>query len=122
MLNAVSLEVEDIDLHASVRCSGGKTLLPDIQVDAFWTKNPPENVNSLVAKTGPDGDTTHPAQLQTRPDKILVQSATQVQVRGGQLGVVPLDDSQISMLESVGPQKLKFVSNILVVIALKHCS
>lgn len=93
MLNAVSLEVEDIDLHASVRCSGGKTLLPDIQVDAFWTKNPPENVNSLVAKTGPDGDTPHPAQLQTRPDKSLVQSAIPVQVHGG-VGVVPLDDSQ----------------------------
>lgn len=45
-LNPVTLEVEDIDLNASVTCSGGKTPFADIQVNAFWTKNLPDNVNS----------------------------------------------------------------------------
>lgn len=34
MLKAVTPGAEDIDLHASVRCSSGKTPFPDIQVDA----------------------------------------------------------------------------------------
>lgn len=85
-LNPVTLEVEDIDLHASVTCSGGKTPFADIQVNAFWTKNPPDNVNSLMAKTSWWGGTMFCTA--TESNKIPAQPPTPEQVHAGQLVVV----------------------------------
>lgn len=84
--NPVTLEVEDIDLHASVRCSGGKNPFADFQVNSFWTKNPPDNVNSLMAKTSWWGGTM--SCTTTKRNKIPAQPPTPEQAHAGQLGVV----------------------------------
>lgn len=101
-LNPVTLEVEDIDLHASVTCSGGKTPFADIQVNAFWTKNPPDNVNSLMAKT-PSWLGTMSCTA-TKSNKIPAQPPTPEQVHTGQL-VAGLRVYSLLLHESVASQK-----------------